>query len=58
MVSEKRSLSGDAIDVGGLVSHDRVVVCAQVRPTDIITPDDENIGLFLRQRYTGDRKQQ
>ena len=49
-VSENRTLSGNAVDVGRLVAHHSHVVCADVELPDIVAPDDEDIRLFRRLR--------
>ena len=44
-VGEQRTLSGDPVDVGGLVAHDAQVVGAGVVPADVVAPDHEDVGL-------------
>src|SRR5262249_47059304 len=44
-VSEVRTFLGDAVDVGGPIPHDAVVVRADIEPADIVSPDDQNIWL-------------
>ena len=46
-VGEKRALIRDAVDVGRLVTHHAAAIGADVPETDVVTPDDNNIGLFL-----------
>lgn len=45
-VGEESSLLGDAVDVGCFVAHHAHVVGADVELTDVVTPDDQNVGLF------------
>ena len=47
-VGEQHALLGDAVDVGRAVAHQPMRVTAQVRLTDIIAPDDEDVWLLLR----------
>ena len=47
IVGEQHTLFGDAIDVRRAVAHHPHIVGADVRPTDVITPDDEDVGLFV-----------
>ncbi len=44
-VGEHRAFLGDAIDVGRAISHDAVVVRADIEPADVVAPDDENVRL-------------
>ncbi|MFT7288835.1 MAG: hypothetical protein ACI87W_002958 [Halieaceae bacterium] len=37
---------GDAVDVGGLVTHHALVVRADIEPADVVTPDYEDVGFF------------
>jgi hypothetical protein len=46
-VSEKRAFFGDAVNVLGAVSHDSVVVRADIEPADIVTPDDQNVRFLI-----------
>src|SRR5262249_13986263 len=43
-VGEECAFFGDAVDVGGAISHGAVVVCADVEPADVVAPDNEDIG--------------
>ena len=43
-IGEKCAFAGDTIDVGGLVTHDTVIVGTDIVHTHIITPDNQNIG--------------
>src|SRR4030095_10180587 len=42
-VGKEHAFFGDAIDVGGAVSHDAFVIRADVDPADVISPDDQNV---------------
>src|SRR5262249_58973618 len=44
-VGEQRALLGDAIDVGGAVTHATQAVGADVVDADVVAPDDEDVGL-------------
>src|SRR5262249_31765527 len=44
-VGEVAALFGDAVDVRGAIPHDAVVVEADVEPTDVVAPDDQDVGL-------------
>jgi len=46
-VREQRALLRDAVDVGRLVAHHAQVVGADVELTDIVAPDDQDVGLLL-----------
>ena len=46
-VSEQRTFLGDAINVGRLVAHDAMVVGAYVVDTNVIAPNDKDVGLLL-----------
>ena len=48
IVGEENTLVGDAVDVGRLVAHHAAVVVADVLGADVITPDDQDIGLLCR----------
>src|SRR5580765_4979726 len=39
-VSEQRAFFGNAVNVGGLIAHDAVVVGAHIEPANVITPYD------------------
>ena len=47
MIAEHSPFLGNAIDVGCAVAHDTTTVNAQVGEADIVTPDDDDIGLLL-----------
>jgi hypothetical protein len=44
-VGEQHPFVGDAVDIRGAVAHDAVAVAAQVRHSDVVTPDDDDVGL-------------
>src|SRR5262249_1678623 len=44
-VGEVRALFGDAVDVGGPVAHDAVVVAADVEPADVVAHDEQDVWL-------------
>ena len=46
IVGEGETFAGDAVDVGGFVTHHAAVVVADVPGADIVTPDDEDIWFF------------
>src|SRR4030095_4145552 len=46
-VSEKHAFFGDAVDVRSAVSHDAVVVRADIEPADIVSPDDQNVRFLV-----------
>ena len=45
-VGEERSLTGDTVNIGCPVAHHAQVVGADVVNADIVTPDDQDIGLL------------
>src|SRR4030095_16228607 len=47
-VGEVRAFFRDAFDVGRLVAHHAVVVGADVPVTDVIAPEDEDVGFGTR----------
>ena len=47
-VGEQRAFLGDAVNVGRLVAHHALVVGADVPVADIVTPDDDDVGLLGR----------
>src|SRR5262245_45344650 len=46
-VSENRALIRDAVDVWGLVAHHPAAIGTDVPETNVIAPDNDDIGLFL-----------
>ena len=48
VVGELHTLVGDAIDVGRAVPHQPVAVTAQVGDADVVSPEDEDVGLSVR----------
>ena len=52
-VGEKRALLGDAVDVRRLVAHHALVVGADVPVSDVIAPDDDNVGFLFRRFDAG-----
>jgi hypothetical protein len=48
-VGESHPLVGDTIDVGGPVTHQAVAVATEAGDTDVVTPDDEDVGLVNHQ---------
>src|SRR5262245_21188162 len=47
-IGEVRAFPGDAVDVGRLVAHDAQIVAAEVKPTDVVGHNKEDIGLRAR----------
>jgi hypothetical protein len=47
VVKEADTLLRDTIDVGGLIAHQAVAVGTDVADADVITKDDEDVGLLL-----------
>ena len=45
-VGEQHAFLGEPVDVGRLIAHQAVRIAAQVRLTDIIAPDDEDVGFL------------
>ena len=57
-VSEHRAFFGEAINVRRFVTHLTVVIGGDVPPTDIVTPEDKNVGLLFalpRRSFGGGR---
>ena len=48
VIGEAHAFLGDAIDVRRLVAHHAAVVVADVPGADVVAPDDEDVGLFVR----------
>jgi hypothetical protein len=46
VVGEPGAFRGDAVDVGGPVTHDPVAVAAQVGDADVVPPEDQDVGLL------------
>src|SRR5262249_3826345 len=46
-VGEQRAFPGNAVDVGSAVAHNAKVVGAEVEPSDVISPDDQDVRLLL-----------
>jgi hypothetical protein len=46
VIGEGDTFPGDAVDVGRLVAHHATAVVADVPRSDVVTPDDEDIGLL------------
>ncbi len=59
VIGEGYALSGNTVDIGRLVPHHAAVVVADIRDTDIVTPDDEDIGFscFLGRGAAGEQQQ-
>ena len=47
VVGKPHTLPDDAIDVGCCVAHHATVIVANVPGSDVVTPDDENVGFVL-----------
>ena len=47
-IGKPRAFFGDAVDVGRLITHDATVVAARVKPSDVVTHDDEDVGFLIR----------
>ena len=47
-VGEPRAFFGDAVDVGRSIAHDAAVVATRVKPPDVVTHDDEDVGFLIR----------
>jgi hypothetical protein len=65
VVHEDGAFLPDAVDVGRLADHQAAMVDARLHPADVVTHDEEDVGLLLlrgrrqaRHRYCGDRGQQ
>ena len=46
-IGEKHTFLGNAIDVRCLITHQAVSVTTEVRLTDIIPPDNHNVGFLI-----------
>ena len=46
-IGEKRAFLGDTVDVWCVIAHDAEVIGADVMDTDVIAPDDEDVGLLV-----------
>ncbi|KKO19342.1 MAG: hypothetical protein BROFUL_01941 [Candidatus Brocadia fulgida] len=46
VIGERQTFPCKAVNVGRLVTHHTAIVVADVPGADVITPDDENVGLF------------
>src|SRR5690606_877416 len=44
-VDEHHALVGDAVDVGRAIAHEAMRVATEVRDTDVVAPDYENVRL-------------
>ena len=55
-VGEQRAFLGDAVDVGRFVAHHALIVGADVEAADVVTPDDQDVGLVggLRHGWRGE----
>jgi hypothetical protein len=53
-MKEAKTFIGDTINVGCGVAHEAIAISADVRGTNIITPDDEDIGFALGKIYLAD----
>ena len=51
VVGKQHALAGDPVDIGRLVTHQPVAVLADIPDTDVVAPDDENIGAFGCHRH-------
>src|SRR5262249_22016034 len=66
VIHEDCALVADPIDVRGFADHQAAVIDARLHPADVITHDEENVGLLLLlrgwlgggQRYAGGAGQQ
>jgi hypothetical protein len=47
IVGEQHPFGGDAVDVGGPVSHQPVAVATEVALTDVVAPDDQDIRFIV-----------
>ena len=45
-VGKQRALSGNPVDIGRFVAHHAQIICANIKLTDIIAPDHNNIGFL------------
>ena len=62
VIRESNAFVGDPVDVRSLVSHHAQIAVADVPGADVVSPDDEDVGLFGRvcrggnsQQTTGDQ---
>src|SRR5215813_13493650 len=46
-VGKKRAFLCEAVDVGGTISHHAKVVTTEIRPTDVVAPDDQDVRFLL-----------
>ncbi len=46
-IGEHRAFFGEAIDAGRLITHHTMVVGADVVHADVVTPNDDDVGLVL-----------
>ena len=44
---EDRAFVADAIDIGRLTHHQTAMVDVRLHPADVVTHDEENVGLLL-----------
>ncbi len=49
-VGKERPLIRDRVDGGCLIAHHPLVIGADIPVSNIITPDDQDVGLFRRKR--------
>ena len=49
-VGEQRALFGDAVNVGCLIAHHPAVIATRVIPSDVVTPEDEDVGFLALPR--------
>jgi hypothetical protein len=47
VVDEATTLLGYAVNVGGLIAHQAIAVATQIALTDVVTPEDENVGFSV-----------
>jgi len=45
-VGEQNPLIGYSVNIGGFVPHHPVVVSADIKPANVVTPDDEDVRLL------------
>ena len=45
-VGEQHAFLGESVDVWRLIAHQAVRIAAQIRLTDVIAPDDEDVGFL------------
>src|SRR6185437_15064331 len=46
-IGEAHPFFGDPVDVRSLISHQSAAVAAEVTDPDVVSPDDEDIGLLI-----------